>query len=89
MLVAEFARFEVLRDNLAFEALQGEWDDLFERTDQARFSQSFTRCWAAWKARKKSNEKRLHCIVGRCQQRTIGDAQLGDKARGRGCCLNQ
>lgn len=69
--IGEHDRFDVVTDVEAFKALEGEWDDLCERANQFRFSQSFAWCWATWEAVERPRGRRLHCIVGRNQDRIV------------------
>jgi CelD/BcsL family acetyltransferase involved in cellulose biosynthesis len=64
-------RFEIVTDIQAFEALQGEWEDLCLRSRQHRFSQSFVWCWTTWEAVEGPRGRRLHCIVARNRGRVV------------------
>lgn|GEM_PF-6633676 len=67
----ETDRFYIVTDPSALEALQDEWDDLYDRAKALSIGQSFSWCWAAWKGRHQPRNRRLHCIVGRRDERII------------------
>src|SRR5262245_4656776 len=68
---SEHDRFEIVTEDEVFKALAGDWDELCGLVGEIRCSQSFVWCWTTWEAVEQPRGRRLHCIVGRNQERAF------------------
>jgi CelD/BcsL family acetyltransferase involved in cellulose biosynthesis len=63
-------RYEIVRDEDEFRALQAEWDALWTKA-HGYYYQSFSFCWLAWRYVSKSLGRKLGCIVCRENGRIV------------------
>ena len=63
--------FEIVTDPRALEALERDWDALYDRAAQPYFSQSFIWCWTSWQTVSQPRRRKLHCLVGRYGDRVV------------------
>lgn len=53
-----------ITDEAAFDALKPEWDELYRKSIDPYYSQSFEWCWRAWREVGRPRGRKLHCLVG-------------------------
>jgi CelD/BcsL family acetyltransferase involved in cellulose biosynthesis len=53
-----------ITDEAAFGALKPEWDELYRKSIDPYYSQSFEWCWCAWREVGRPRGRKLHCFVG-------------------------
>jgi CelD/BcsL family acetyltransferase involved in cellulose biosynthesis len=58
-------KVEVVKDPGALQALQPDWDSLYQRADRPFLSASFEWAWCVWETLAKPRGGRLHCITVR------------------------
>jgi CelD/BcsL family acetyltransferase involved in cellulose biosynthesis len=62
---------EVVKDPSVLQALQPDWDSLYQRADRPYLSNSFEWVWCAWESLAKPRGGRLHCIAVREGSRVV------------------
>jgi CelD/BcsL family acetyltransferase involved in cellulose biosynthesis len=69
--LSQHHQVEVVKDPGALQALQPDWDGLYQRADRPYLSQSFEWAWCAWETLAKPRDGRLHCIAIREDSRLV------------------
>jgi CelD/BcsL family acetyltransferase involved in cellulose biosynthesis len=63
--------FNVVSDEREFIALQPGWDELYRKTTERNYSQSFDWCWHGWSKVAKPRGRKLYCLVATEQGRLV------------------
>ena len=66
------AAFELITTEAAFKALEAEWNDLWERSVEKRFTQSFSWRWVGWRTTGRARARELKILI----MRVAGQAVL-------------
>ena len=69
--LSQHHRVEVVKDPGALQALQPDWDGLYQRADRPYLSASFEWAWCAWETLAKPRGGRLHCLTIREGSRLV------------------
>jgi CelD/BcsL family acetyltransferase involved in cellulose biosynthesis len=70
-IVHQSVRFEIITDVGTFLFLKPHWDNLFHKSADYNFSQSFEWCSTSWKIGSEPQRHKLYCLVGWVDDRVI------------------